>query len=70
MAVEDLFMDDIFICPECRAAHDDPLEATLGHFALCLTCAVVIETLATREIRTATIRRLAPAAPRTIRPAA
>jgi hypothetical protein len=60
-------MDDIFICPECRATHDEPLEATLGHLALCLACAILAEATA---VRPAPLRTLALPAPRTIRPAA
>jgi hypothetical protein len=31
-------MDDIFLCPDCHAEHQEPLEASLGHVARCLTC--------------------------------
>ncbi len=31
-------MDDVFLCPDCHAEHNEPLEATLGHVARCLTC--------------------------------
>ena len=31
---------ETYICRDCGAEHDEPLEATLGHFALCFTCAV------------------------------
>lgn len=31
-------MDDMFLCPDCRAEHQEPLEAVLGHVARCLTC--------------------------------
>ena len=38
-------MDDIYYCPDCRAEHQEPIEATLGHVARCLTCAVLNESL-------------------------
>ncbi len=38
-------MDDRYLCPDCSAEHSEPLEATLGHLALCLTCAVAAEGL-------------------------
>jgi len=31
-------MDDVYFCPDCRAEHQEPLEATLGHEARCMTC--------------------------------
>lgn len=31
---------DTYICRDCGGEHDEPLEANLGHFALCFTCAV------------------------------
>ena len=30
----------MFLCPDCMAMHDEPLDAALGHEALCFTCAV------------------------------
>jgi hypothetical protein len=36
-------MDDRFFCPDCAAEHREPLEATLGMFARCLTCALVAD---------------------------
>jgi hypothetical protein len=33
-------MDDRFLCPDCSAEHSEPLDATLGHVARCLTCAI------------------------------
>ncbi len=39
-------MDDCYLCPDCYAEHNELLEAALGHFALCATCAIAAETLA------------------------
>lgn len=42
-------MDDIYLCPDCRAEHADPYEATLGHIARCLGCALLLELLAEEQ---------------------
>jgi len=36
-------MDDYLLCPDCGIEHAEPLEATLGHLARCLTCTVLLE---------------------------
>jgi hypothetical protein len=36
-------MDEPYVCPDCGAEHTEPLEAALGHRALCLTCAIIAE---------------------------
>ena len=33
-------MDEIYLCPDCYAEHQEPLEATLGHLVRCLSCAL------------------------------
>jgi hypothetical protein len=35
--------DERFFCPDCSAEHREPLEATLGHIARCLTCALALD---------------------------
>jgi hypothetical protein len=36
-------MDTIFLCVDCRAAHAEPAEATLGHRIRCLECQIEID---------------------------
>ncbi len=36
-------MDDIYLCPDCRAEHAEPYEAVLGHIARCFTCVILHE---------------------------
>ena len=38
-------MDDIYLCPDCRAEHTEPEEAVAGHIARCLTCVLLLEAL-------------------------
>jgi hypothetical protein len=33
-------MDEPYFCPDCLAEHTEPLDATLGHVARCLTCEI------------------------------
>jgi hypothetical protein len=33
-------MDELYFCPDCLAEHTEPLDATLGHVARCLTCEI------------------------------
>lgn len=37
-------MDEIYLCPDCYAEHQEPLEATLGHLVRCPECALLAET--------------------------
>jgi hypothetical protein len=39
-------MEDIYLCPDCRSEHTEPVDALLGHVARCLTCALLAEALA------------------------
>ena len=36
-------MDEICLCPDCYAEHQEPLEATLGHLVRCPGCALLAE---------------------------
>lgn len=38
-------MEDIYLCPDCRAEHTEPYEAVLGHVARCMTCVMLLEAL-------------------------
>jgi hypothetical protein len=39
-------MENIYVCPDCRAEHAEPHEAVLGHIARCSSCALLLEVLA------------------------
>jgi hypothetical protein len=38
-------MEDIYVCPDCRAEHAEPFEPALGHIARCMSCAMLLEML-------------------------
>jgi hypothetical protein len=38
-------MEELYLCPDCRAEHAEPYEAVLGHHARCVACALVLEAL-------------------------
>jgi len=44
-------MEDTYLCPDCRAEHNEPYEAVLGHIARCLTCVMLLEVLAEEQAR-------------------
>jgi hypothetical protein len=38
-------MDDIYLCPDCRAEHSEPYEAVAGHIARCESCVMLLDLL-------------------------
>jgi hypothetical protein len=42
-------MEDIYLCPDCRAEHSEPFEAVLGHIARCLSCVMLLEILSDEQ---------------------
>ena len=36
-------MDDLFLCPDCFALHEEPAEPVLGHLARCPDCEIATE---------------------------
>jgi hypothetical protein len=42
-------MDDIYLCPDCRAEHAEPHEAVVGHIARCFTCVMLLEALTDKQ---------------------
>jgi hypothetical protein len=42
-------MEDIYLCPDCRAEHSEPFEAVLGHIARCMSCVMLLEILSDEQ---------------------
>ena len=55
-------MDDIYLCPDCRAEHAEPYEAVLGHIARCMSCVMFLEILNEEQTLRAEIQEIRIAA--------
>ena len=55
-------MDDIYLCPDCRAQHSEPAEAVLGHLVRCTSCLMLLELLAEEAVLRAEIMEIRIAA--------
>jgi hypothetical protein len=42
-------MEDVYLCPDCRAEHAEPHEAVLGHIARCMSCVMLLDVLAEEQ---------------------
>jgi hypothetical protein len=46
---QNAFMEDVYLCPDCRSEHAEPYEAVLGHVARCVSCVMLLDVLAEEQ---------------------